>query len=76
MLATRGQTKAILEHLQKFGHITSMEAFEKYGATRLAAIIFVLRREYVIVTEDVVRKNRFGEVRTFGNYIYKGLKEE
>ena len=34
------QKEVILEHLRKYGSITSMEAIEKYHITRLAAVIF------------------------------------
>ena len=34
----------VLEHLQKNNTITSMEAIDLYGATRLSDIIFKLRK--------------------------------
>ena len=37
------QTKLILQHLLEHGSITSYDAFNLYGATRLSAIIFNLR---------------------------------
>ena len=66
----RGQRRAVLEHLEKFGSITSMEAFEKYGATRLSAIIFEFRKlGYDIETRDVTTKNRYGETCTYAKYV-------
>ena len=67
----RGQTEAIYNHLCEKGSITSMEAFEKYGATRLSAIIFRLRKDYGkdIETRDITIKNRFGENCTFAKYV-------
>ena len=66
----RGQTGAVLEHLRTKGSITSMEAFTLYGATRLAVIIFRLRKlGYDIETHDMVRKNRYGETCTFAKYV-------
>ena len=63
------QTQAIINHLLKFGSITSMEAFEKYGATRLSAIIFTLRqRGYMIINKDHECKNRFGGNVTYVEY--------
>ena len=45
------QEDKILMHLQKYGSITSMTAFRTYGITRLAAVIFKLRkRGYWITT--------------------------
>ena len=41
--------KKVLEHLIKYGTISSLEAIYKYNATRLSSIIHNLRKEgYVI----------------------------
>lgn len=56
----------VLKHLKKYGHITSKDAFERYDATRLSAIIFDLRKDYMIDTDFAYsfdedgRKNRYG----------------
>lgn len=71
-----GNTGRVLNHLQKHGSITSMEAFKKYGATRLSAIIFNLRHYgFKIESEDVCMKNRFGEKTVFSKYIYEGQED-
>ena len=55
------KTKLILEHLKRFKGITSMDAFALYGATRLSAIIFELRKKgYAIYNEDIHKKDRYG----------------
>lgn len=55
------QTQAIIDHLIKHGSITSMEAFELYGCTRLSAIIFNLRKiGYMIINKVHETENRFG----------------
>ena len=36
------KTEKVLEHLKEYGTITSLEAIDLYGATRLSAIIFNL----------------------------------
>lgn len=60
----------VLEHLKNFGTITSLEAIEKYGATRLAAIIFQLRKKgYNIVTLDMPFTDRHGNRSTYGKYV-------
>lgn len=46
------QAKTVLAHLQKYGRITSMEAISKYRITRLAAVIYDLRDEYVIDSDE------------------------
>ena len=67
----RTQTEAITKHLQKYGSITSMEAFNLYGATRLSAIIFVLRkRGFNITNKEHTIHNRYGETCNFVEYVY------
>lgn len=66
----RGQTNAILNHLKTGKSLTSKEAFELYGATRLSAIIHNLRnRGYVIHTLMVDGTTRFGDSTKYGKYI-------
>lgn len=43
MQKKKTQSEVILEHLQKYGTITSKEAIKKYSITRLAAVISKLR---------------------------------
>ena len=51
------------------GSITSMEAIQVYGATRLSAIIYNLRKDGLkIVTESITQKNRYGNSTTFAKY--------
>ena len=45
------KTNAIQLHLIEKGSITSWEAIKEYGATRLSAIIFNLRKQHVITDE-------------------------
>ena len=46
-----------------------MEAFAKYGATRLSAIIFDLKKEgYLIKTTSVTRRNQDGNSCTYAEY--------
>lgn len=63
------QKEAVLRHLKHFKGITSFEAFTEYGATRLSAIIFELRKRYEITDEWIERTNRFGENVRFKRYI-------
>lgn len=64
------KTEKVLEHLKEYGCITSLEAIELYGATRLSAIIFNLRkRGYKIETIDLPFVDRFGTKSTYGKYV-------
>lgn len=64
------KTSMVLDHLKKHGAITSMEAIENYGATRLSAIIFELRKKgYDIDTIDVKSVDRYGNSVVYGKYV-------
>lgn len=60
----------VLRHLKEYKSITSFEAFTEYGATRLSAIIFELRKKHIITDEWIERTNRFGDNVRFKKYIY------
>jgi hypothetical protein len=66
------KTRKVLEHLQSNGSITSWEAIELYGATRLSAIIFNLRKHYKIESIDKVKVNKHGDTTTYAKYVYCG----
>lgn len=62
------QYDRILKHLQS-KPITSMEAFDRYGITRLSAIIFNLRADgYEITSKMKKTKNCYGENCHFSEY--------
>ena len=63
------QKSEILKYMQTHKGITSLQAIEKFGATRLSDIIFKLRQDgYFIQTEQVTTKNRYGHVVTYAKY--------
>lgn len=67
------KTGEVIKHLKKYGSITPWTAIEKYGATRLSAIIFNFREvhgEASVETVDVTEKDRYGNTCTFAKYIY------
>ena len=68
------KTVKVLEHLKKHGSITSWEAIELYGATRLSAIIFNLRQDYIISGEKIPHVDKYGNSTSFTRYIYCGVK--
>jgi len=63
------KTEKVLEHLQKFGSITSLEAIDLYGATRLSAIIYNLRKQFNINGEDMVCTDRYGNEARYTKYV-------
>lgn len=66
------KTSQVKSHLMTKGSITSWEAIENYGATRLSAIIFKLRDKGMnIVTEDLEAVDRNGNAVKFAKYVLK-----
>ena len=65
------KTECVLEHLKNNGCITSWEAIELYGATRLSAIIYNLRHRegYSIDMINLPFVDRFGTKSHYGKYI-------
>ena len=67
------QKDRVLNYIDSFGSITSLEAFRDCGITRLAARVNELRRDGVQI--DSVRensKNRFGESVSYARYFRAG----
>ena len=63
------KTNEVLKHLQTHGSITSMEAIDLFGATRLSAIIFNLRNKgYNISSVDKSMKDRYGHTVHYAEY--------
>ena len=59
----------VLEHLHTKGPITSIEAIELYGNTRLAASIHTLRSlGHAIKTNMITVKNRLGRITKVAKY--------
>lgn len=70
------QVTAVLDRLNTKGSITSIEAIELYGITRLASIIHRLRRRgYDIETIDCVGKTRFGDTCRYAKYVLEKENE-
>jgi hypothetical protein len=69
------KTQKVKEHLQSGRGITSIEAFELYGATRLSAIIFNLRKYGMnIVNVDRECTDRYGNKCSFVEYRLSEVK--
>lgn len=59
----------VLEHLERYGTITSIEAIKKYGCTRLSQYIHLLRKEdYEIKSVYKVVQNRYGDKKPIAIY--------
>lgn len=63
------QNEMILEHMKKFGSITSADAYELYGCHRLGARIADLKAVgHAITSEMESGKNRFGQTVHYKRY--------
>lgn len=72
-MGKKRQSDRVLEYIQKFGSITTLDAFKDLGVTRLSARIFELREQgYNLKTTYESRKNRFGETCIYARYTLKG----
>lgn len=71
------QTNEILKYMREHKKgITSIQAFEKFGATRLSAIIFSLRKQgYKIECIKEKGKTRYGAKVNFARYVLKEDKQ-
>lgn len=65
------KTNKVIEHLKLHGSITSLQAIELYGATRLSAIIYNLRYKYGmnIINERIDFVDRFGSKSSYVKYV-------
>ena len=73
MVAKKGSTKKIVDYMKRHAYITSNDAWEMFGVTRLAAIIHHLRKNggYDIETVIVPSTNRFGETANYARYYLR-----
>ena len=68
------KTTEIRKHLLEKKNITSMEAIELYGETRLSAIIFNLRKKgYNIVNMNETGIDRYGNECRYVRYVFMGI---
>ena len=70
------QCERIMEYIKEFGSITTLEAFQDLGVTRLASRIHDLYDAgYEFKREMIKGKNRYGETVHFMRYSLKEGKE-
>lgn len=68
----------VLKYIKDFGSISSLEAFNDLGNTRLSASIWLLRHEDGLEIESITetKLNRYGEKTHYSRYYLKGSKFE
>lgn len=68
-MSKQTQNKTVLEHMRRDGFITSWQAIQLYGITRLSGRIYDLRKEgYKIKSTSQVCRNRFGNTCNVTRY--------
>lgn len=67
------KTEEVLRYLQRNKSITSWNAIDAFGATRLSGIIYRLKkRGYNIITKKEEIIDRYGNTCQFARYVYLG----
>lgn len=68
-MAKASQKEMVYKYLKTHSGITSLEAYDKFGITRLASVIFKLRQDgHPISSESIKVKNRYGVSCTVAKY--------
>lgn len=63
------QAERVLEHLEKHGSITPLEAMNDLGVMRLGARIWDLKAQGVPIKKEIAKgKNRYGKYTHFARY--------
>lgn len=77
MARKKSQAEQVLDYIERFGSISTYEAFRDLGITRLASRIFDLTEQgYDFDREMVTARNRFGDHVNFTRYSLKGDNHE
>lgn len=64
------QNELVLKHLQRYGSITPLQAFDLYGIMRLGARIYDLKRQGENIRVHMEqRENRFGDTVRYARYF-------
>lgn len=65
------QKDMILNHLKQHGEITSWDAIMQYGVTRLAGVIYLLKKDGHKISSETVVKKKGERTVTFARYRLK-----
>lgn len=62
------QKTQVLEYIQKYGSISSYEAYARLGITQLGARIDDLKKDGYVFKKEWIRKRKNGKVKDFIKY--------
>jgi hypothetical protein len=70
------QSQNVLDHMKKYGSISSLEAEKEYGITRLIHCIIRLRSQGHHITEEMrIREDRWGKTYHVKTYVMNSSNE-
>lgn len=69
------QKDRVLDYMHQNGSITTWEAFQDLGVSRLANVIAEIRKEYVVESITRRKKNRYGDQCHFSEYRLSNEKK-
>jgi hypothetical protein len=70
MLGTKGQMKAIKDYLESGNSLTSMEAYKKFGCTKLPSRISDLRKSGMAIKTIMMEgETKYGTPTRYAKYI-------
>lgn len=71
------QEQRVINYMRQFGSITTKDAFNDLGITRLSAKIFNLKKQGYEIKDDFEQgKNRYGETTNFKRYYLADIVSE
>lgn len=71
------QVDMVLQHLKDYDSISTWEAIQQYGITRISDKVFRLKKKgYNIISERIIFINRYGKQGTYSKYKLGGELNE
>jgi len=65
------QKKMVLDYIREFGSITPLDGFRDLGVTRLADVVFRLRKDGHDIDKVIeTGENRFGQLTMYARYSF------
>ena len=68
----KSQKTEVIEYIQKYGSISSYEAYARLGITQLGARIDDLKKDGYVFEKEWIRKRKNGKVRDYIKYELAG----
>lgn len=66
-----GAKQRVIDYINKYGSITTFQAFQDLGITRLSEYIRQIREERKVLDETITTKNRYGEKVWYKKFYFE-----